>query len=182
VGAVSSNQWHNVVAVVNRAGTNAQIFVDGSMVASTASLSYVRNDFATNEDIYLGQFKGSVFPFNGLIDEARIHSSLESSNWVWASWMTVVQNSSFEAYSNIVSSAPPEQVEINARFSAGNLTLSGSGGNSGATFYVVGSTNLAVPVALWPIVVTTNFDGYGNFSVNVPISPTTPALYLRIKE
>jgi hypothetical protein len=132
--------------------------------------------------VQLGEFIGGSLPYTGVIDEARIQSGTNSANWVWASYMTVQQNSSLENYSAIASTAPAEPVAINATFTAGNLTLSGSGGNPNATYYVVGSTNLTVPYGLWPVIVTTNFDSYGNFSVNVPISRTTPALYLRIKE
>jgi hypothetical protein len=181
-GSVSSNQWHYVTAAVDRADSIANLYVDGALAVSASSLSLVRNDFATNQSVQLGEFIGGSLPYTGVIDEARIQSGTNSANWVWASYMTVQQNSSLENYSAIASTAPAEPVAINATFTAGNLTLSGSGGNPNATYYVVGSTNLTVPYGLWPVIVTTNFDSYGNFSVNVPISRTTPALYLRIKE
>jgi hypothetical protein len=39
----------------------------------------------------------------GAIDEARIQSGVNSSNWVWASWMTVASNSVFSSYSSVTS-------------------------------------------------------------------------------
>jgi hypothetical protein len=67
----------------------------------------------------LGRDTGGTFAFLGALDEARIHSSLESSNWVWASYMTVAANSSFENYSSVV--APV--VTFNIRSSGGNVIL-----------------------------------------------------------
>ncbi len=98
-GAVSFNQWHLVTAVVDRTDGNAQLYVDGNQVASGAAMT----DFPTNTDMDLGQDNGGSFQYRGLIDEARIHFGLESSNWVWANWMTVAQNSAFENYSTVSS-------------------------------------------------------------------------------
>jgi hypothetical protein len=100
-GSVSLNQWHLVTAVVDRTDGAAQLYVDGNSVASGA----VRNDFPTSNDMDLGRDTGGTFAFLGSLDESRIHSGLESSNWVWASYMTVAANSSLESYSS-VSSAP----------------------------------------------------------------------------
>jgi hypothetical protein len=179
-GTVSLDQWHLLTAVVDRADGPAQLYVDGNLVASGSA----RNDFPTNVDMELGRDTGGSFSFLGSLDEARIYSGLESSNWVWASWMTVAQSTNLQSYAAVVSTVIPPAlpVEIIAHFSAENVTLSGSGGNPGATYYVIGSTNLMLSAALWPVIVTTNFDSYGNFSVNVPISTVTPALYVRIKE
>jgi hypothetical protein len=181
VGAVTTNQWHFVTAVVNRAGSSAQLFVDGVPQATTGS---VRPDFGTNQDVNMGQFIGEAFAFDGLIDEARIHSGLESTNWVWASWMTVAQNDSLESYSTVVSTAatPPSPVTVQAQFSAGSLTLSGTGGPAGATYYVIGTTNLALPLTSWTLVSTNAFDGSGNFQVSLPVDGTKQAQFFRLKE
>jgi hypothetical protein len=98
-GSVSLDQWHLLTAVVDRAGGAAQLYVDGSQVASGA----IRNDFSTNSDMDLGVDTGGTFAFLGSLDEARIRSGLESSNWVWASYMTVAANSAFENYSGVSS-------------------------------------------------------------------------------
>lgn len=113
---VSSNQWHQLVAVVNRAGGSAQLYVDGALIAASGT---VLTDFNTNQDVRLGEFQGNAFPFNGLMDEARIQSGLSSSNWVWASYMTVAANSAFENYSAV--SYPV--VTLSIQYSGGNLIL-----------------------------------------------------------
>jgi hypothetical protein len=114
-GSVSLNQWHLVTAVVDRADAVAQLYVDGNQVASGA----VRNDFPINNDMELGRDTSGSFAFLGALDEARIHSSLESSNWVWASYMTVAANASLENYSAVGSPA----ASLSIQTSGGNVIL-----------------------------------------------------------
>lgn len=180
-GAVSFGQWHFVTATVDRGAGTAQLYVDGSLEASGS----VKTDFPTNNDMQLGRFTGGAFAMDGDMDEARIHSGVESPNWIWASWMTVQENTNLESYSAISSTAtnpPPAAVRINVAASAGNLTLSGTGGTAGGTYYVIGTTNLTLPVAQWTVLSTNSFDGSGNFNVNVPVTATKPAQFLRIKQ
>jgi hypothetical protein len=119
-GVVPAGQWHMVSAALDHDGGKGTLSVDGTAVAS----GNIRTDFPTNTDMNLGRLTDSSFPFNGSIDEARIRGGLSSSNWLWASWSTVAQNSTFENYSAVVSSA----VSITFSVSGNNLTLNWSQG------------------------------------------------------
>jgi hypothetical protein len=101
-GAVPFGAWHMIASAVNRTNGTVTFYVDGTFLSSNSG---VVRDFTSNADLNLGQFISGSFPFHGLIDEARIRGDISSSNWVWASYMTVAQNSSFENYSAISSSA-----------------------------------------------------------------------------
>ncbi|HEX4119812.1 MAG TPA: DUF2341 domain-containing protein [Verrucomicrobiae bacterium] len=114
-GAVGLDQWHLVTAVVDRADGDAQLYVDSGQVASGAAV----NDCPTNADMNLGDDSGHSFQYTGLMDEARIRSGLSSTNWIWASWMTVAQNNAFESYAAVSSSI----VTINVRHSANSVIL-----------------------------------------------------------
>jgi hypothetical protein len=46
----------------------------------------------------------------------------------------------------------------------GGLVFNGSGGIAGGTYYVITSTNLALPLNHWTIVTTNQFDSDGSFS------------------
>jgi hypothetical protein len=84
--------------------------------------------------------------FNGVIDEARIHSGIESSNWVWASYMTVASNTVLENYS-IASEQTPQ---LNAGSGGENgRFLSWPG--SGVGFGLFAATNLDPPVVWRPV-------------------------------
>jgi hypothetical protein len=55
-----------------------------------------------------------------------------------------------------------------------NIELSGSGGTAGATYYVLTSTDVALPLANWIPVETNTFDSNGNFGFTNAISPSVP--------
>jgi hypothetical protein len=44
------------------------------------------------------------------------------------------------------------------------FVFSGSDGVPGWPYYVLASTNLALPVSQWPVVATNTFDAAGNFN------------------
>ncbi len=58
--------------------------------------------------------------------------------------------------------------------SGSSISLSGSGGTVNATYYVLTSTNVALPVPQWPRIATNSFDAFGNFSFSDPINPGSP--------
>lgn len=137
-GSVSLNQWHLLTAVVDRADGVAQLYVDGNPVASGA----IRNDFPNDNDMELGRDTGGTFAFLGSLDEARIHSTLESSNWVWASYMTVAANSSFENYSSVSSPV----LTLSIQNSGNNVILSWPSGTLQSAGQIAGPYNDIVGV------------------------------------
>jgi hypothetical protein len=72
---------------------------------------------------------------------------------------------------------PPSFGSIHA--TANGLVISGSGGTTNGTFYVLVSTNLALPLNQWTPVATNLFDGSGNFIfTNTPGPNARQAFYL----
>jgi hypothetical protein len=63
----------------------------------------------------------------------------------------------------------------------GNLTLSGTGGLPGATYYVVSTNNVAAPLVNWPRISTNVFAADGNFTNSFPINPANPQAYFGIQ-
>lgn len=55
--------------------------------------------------------------------------------------------------------------------SGSNLSVTGSGGLAGVTYYVMASTNLVSPMALGQRISTNTFSGTGQFTNNIPINP-----------
>ena len=70
-----------------------------------------------------------------------------------------------------------------ARFSAvdGSIMLSGTNGSAGATYFVLGTTNLALPPASWTVVGSDVFDTNGNFNFSVYPDPGTPGEFYRLQ-
>jgi len=190
--AVSFGQWHLLTGTLDGSNGVIHVYIDGADQTLNTSVdtafqvtNYLRSGSLLTGTPGTSGAGGSYF--NGVMDESRIRSGIESSNWIWASWMTVQQNSSLATYSSITSTITnsPTPVTIHVGFSAGNggsLALSGTGGSAGGTYYIVGTTNLALPVTQWTVLSTNSFDGSGNFNISVPVVSTNPNVFLRIKE
>ena len=75
----------------------------------------------------------------------------------------------------------PIPVISGAGISGGNFNISGSGGTPGGGFTVLTNASLTVPVASWGVATSGNFDGSGNYSVSIPVSPAQPRLFYTIR-
>ena len=117
-GVVSSSQWHLISVAVDQAAGAGTIYLDGQAVPLASGSFYP--GFTNVAELFLGSFASPVtFGMQGFMDEARISGTTNSANWVWADYMTVAQNSTFESYSAISSST----VTLTANKSGDNLIL-----------------------------------------------------------
>jgi hypothetical protein len=83
------------------------------------------------------------------------------------------------ATGNIVILPPPA---IGSVFIQGtNLVLSGANGAPDGSYYVLSSTNLALPLSQWRNVATDSFDGLGNFSFTNAAASEVGQAYYRLK-
>ena len=114
------------------------------------------------------------------MDEARVRLGTNSVNWIWASYMTMAQNSGLESYGS-VSSTVAAPVDVQFQRSGNNLILTGSGlGQQGAQYRVLSTTNVALPLAQWTPVVTNSLGSGGSFSNGVPLDSTTKGQFFRV--
>jgi hypothetical protein len=116
VGSVPAGQWHLLSAAINRTNATVQFYVDGTGLGSGA----VTADFPTYADLNLGRLTNGGAYFHGTMDEARIQQGNSSANWIWADYMIVAQNASFENYSCVSSSV----VTLSFAVVSGQLVLS----------------------------------------------------------
>jgi hypothetical protein len=65
--------------------------------------------------------------------------------------------------------------------SGGSLIFTGSAGAAYASYYLLATTNLAVPVANWTRLLTNQFDAAGNFNFIRPLNPDSPPLFYRLQ-
>jgi hypothetical protein len=140
-GTVPFGSWHLVTVAANRTNHTANFYLDGSNVANSSS---ILTDFPTLNDLRLGIYLDNAFDFRGAMDEARVQSGVNSSNWVWASWATVAQNSTFANYSPVASSIVTLTYQVSGNklilnWPAG--TLQSAGQVNGAYTNVTGATS-----------------------------------------
>jgi hypothetical protein len=70
---------------------------------------------------------------------------------------------------------------VAATWAGTNLVLSGANGVAGWPYYVLASTNLALPLNQWLIVGTNAFDGLGNFAFTNNVTTSPASQYFRLK-
>jgi hypothetical protein len=58
--------------------------------------------------------------------------------------------------------------------SSGKLILNGTGGITNGTYYILTSTNIALPLTNWTRLLTNQFDGNGNFNFTNAQNPNAP--------
>jgi len=81
-GTIWDNNWHHVVGTWD--GTSAELFVDGVSKGATSNARTIA--YAANP-IYFGTFDTTNDPYSGgLIDEARVSSSVRSADWISTSY------------------------------------------------------------------------------------------------
>ncbi|HEU6448252.1 MAG TPA: autotransporter-associated beta strand repeat-containing protein [Verrucomicrobiae bacterium] len=84
---------------------------------------------------------------------------------------------------SVVSIASPAPPVFNVSSPAnGEVVFSGAGGGTNATFYLLGSTNVSMPVSNWTRLLTNQFDGNGNFNFTNPADPNTPQYFYLLQE
>jgi hypothetical protein len=111
-----------------------------------------------------------------------IYRSLDSSSYLrdeqvlFANFCTGKGN---EICPSDVSVATPKITNIRAIGS--NLVFTGSNGVHGGTYYLVSSTNLALPLAQWQTIASNVFDAGGNFNVTNSKSFVSPQQFFRIR-
>lgn len=80
---------------------------------------------------------------------------------------------------SVLSITPPTPVINQVEISNGNFIFSGTNGSG--TYYVLSSTNLALPLSQWSSVSTNTFLGNGQFFITNPITPGSPQQFYMLK-
>ncbi|HZV33074.1 MAG TPA: LamG-like jellyroll fold domain-containing protein, partial [Verrucomicrobiae bacterium] len=158
--------WYHVAAAVNRSAGTADLYVNGvDLTPGGAAWTAFGNQSAIN----LGRITNGTFYFAGQIDEARIASGVCSSNWIAASYLNVVSNSTFASYTTV---NPRPTLSFTAATGGPLLTWPASAG--ALSLYT--TTNLAPPVTWTP---ATNTPVYvdGQWQVQTSSSDSQSAYY-----
>ena len=160
---VGQGNWVHLAGTSAFNGSNYtyRLYRNGIEVASYASGPGLQNDFTVGWAIGArGGIAGFERVFNGLIDDLRIYNTPLSAATI---------------QSLMVGPPPVTNPRIvMATLSNGSLIFSGTNGIPGATYHVLSSTNVALPVANWTRVATNAFGPGGEFSFTNSINPVVP--------
>jgi hypothetical protein len=86
-----------------------------------------------------------------------------------------------EVFGTQTAAVPPKPVITNVKTSGNSLILSGTNGVADAGYYVLASTNVAIPLTNWTVIGTNTFDGSGNFNITNSVNPGVPKRFYLLK-
>jgi fibronectin-binding autotransporter adhesin len=72
---------------------------------------------------------------------------------------------------SVVAAAASQPGISSVTISTGNLILTGTNGPANGNYYVLSSTNVALPLASWTVLATNQFSGTGSFSYTNTVNP-----------
>ena len=82
----------------------------------------------------------------------------------------------------VTSPAPPAPPYFTSVTTDGaNLSMGGTNGNPGGTYYVLDATNITLPLTNWSRTATNQFDVHGTFSFTNAITPDVPQKFYRLQ-
>jgi hypothetical protein len=128
---------------------------------------------------------GSVDPLNSAVQEILFANSQS-----YTSYRLTFNHTKDDNSANILSIGElellgvvtaPQPTISGTTFSGGNLNFSITGGTPNGTYSVLTNADVMVPVASWGTATTGTLDGSGNASVSLPVSPSNPRLFYRIR-
>jgi autotransporter-associated beta strand protein len=73
----------------------------------------------------------------------------------------------------------PQFNQINS--GASGLVMSGTGGSALGNFYLLGTTNLVLPLSQWTVISTNQFDASGNFDFTNPAPFNVPQMFYQLQ-
>ena len=160
-------------AAINAVARGGQTFrpVDGA--TSTGAANILSRQDGKNWNIAVFNYTSSSASQTVNLNSAGLPNGIFVATNLWdgttatvSNALSVSLNSKQAKLFRLALVSPPPAPRFVAAVPAGGtgLALSGSNGVPGWPYYVLASTNLALPVSQWPVAATNAFDADGNFN------------------
>jgi hypothetical protein len=99
--------WSHLTVVFNYSEHMEYFYLNGQPSGQAGEPGYPQLEGASG-NLSIGAINEvGQYSFFGQLDEARVEAVPRSSNWVWATYMTMASNTAFLSYHGIVSNSPP---------------------------------------------------------------------------
>jgi Chondroitinase B/Concanavalin A-like lectin/glucanases superfamily len=164
--AISTNVWTHVAVTIN--GSLANFYINGQLAGAANQnrgglIDNTTNSVCLGREQYSGSLPAGRWFFNGELDDVRLYNRVLSPA---------------EIQSVVVGSVPPQPYIAGVVTSNGNLVFAGTNGMPNASYVVLTSTNLALPVSNWTPIATNQFDAGGYFSCTNAMIDSIQQFYL----
>jgi hypothetical protein len=147
---------------------------------TNAQVKLAWNDSVGAMNYNLKRSISSVGPFTNLVTTTASTNYTDSAVALGSTYYYVV--SAVDSFGESTNSSRaiaslPLPLIATPLLQSGQLVLSGSGGQPGKPYYVLGSTNLSLPATQWTYIRTNSFDGNGSFRFTNSQDPSSPQFY-----
>jgi len=168
--SVPLNTWTHVAITIN--GDLTTFYMNGQ-VAGTANqdrgnaLDNTATGVSIGREQYAGSMPAGRWFFNGQMDDVRIYERALTQA---------------EIQSVMVGTPPTTSPRIaGVAMNGTNLILGGTNGVPGGTYYLLTSTNIALPLASWARAATNVFEANGSFSLTNTATVSAPQQFFLLQ-
>jgi hypothetical protein len=180
ISASCSNQWEEFTAV----GTGGQtyMYINGTYVGKCSKQPSASVRCIGYRDRQTGYDWGWQFAY--YLDEARVETTARSSNWVWATYLTMSSNSVFTSFGEIQGANPgfPVVDPSTSNITTTSATLIGNlistGGSATTVFIYWGTTDGVTNQGSWANITNLGVQSVGLVSCELTgLTPDTTYYY-----
>jgi hypothetical protein len=157
---------------------NFSVGTNPSVVVATGALTLNSTLNITNGDGF-GASTNTLFTYTGSLSGNPVLGATPAGfSYTYSLDTNTTGQVNFVVSSPTPPPPPSPPVFGSVTRAGGNLVMSGTGGTTNGTYYVLSTTNLSLPLIQWqPPVATNQFDGSGNFIFTNAVSPGSPQMF-----
>jgi hypothetical protein len=165
--AIATNTWTHVAVTINDNLTT--FYINGQLAGATNQdrgnpIDNTTNSVCLGREQYSGSLPAGRWFFNGELDDVRLYQRALSQA---------------EIQSILISSQPGQPSISSVGLHDGNLVLAGTNGMPFASYFILTSTNVTLPLSNWTRIATNQFNASGGFTSTNSTSPSaTQQFYL----
>jgi len=148
------------------------------------TLTWNASSGATSYNVKRATVSGTESVTNATVTTTNYTDTLVTNGTTYYYVVSAINTGGESANSSEVSATPqppPPPVFGGISVNSSGLVISGTGGTTNGTYYVLVSTNLALPPNQWTPVTTNVFDASGNFIFTNAINADSPQAFYRLQ-
>jgi hypothetical protein len=160
----------NTIMLLNNSGNSSQLVATNINYGGTLTVSNLGPALAAGNSFNLFNAAGYSGAFANIVLPALAAG---------LGWNTNALNTNGTL--SVVVTASPQIGAISISGDGSSLIFGGTGGVANANYYLLATTNLALPLANWTPVLTNQFDNNGNFNFTNPMDTNAPQNFYRLQ-
>jgi polygalacturonase len=168
----------NSLSLPGGSAVNFALGTNTARVAATGSLT-LNSTLNLSGAGGFGPGNYTLFTYNGSLSGTPVLGATPPTSG--HAWLYQLSTATPGQVNFVVANPPPPVINSVTLNSGTNLVVSGSGGTTNFSYYVLTSTNVALPLTQWTRIATNQFLSNGNFTFTNLISAGTPQKFYTLQ-